>query len=115
MYSMRFLSDKRLILAAWTAIFLMKLVLGIAHFRAARKRIAPAPLNLTRITYQGTDPTVRTTLDNFSRSVNRTLDIYQRNAQRDHLVAAGAYFMAAAASFASIMLGLRDLAMGRHA
>lgn len=112
---MRLLSDKRVMLMTWIAIFIMKLVLGISHFMAARRRIAPAPLNLTHITYQGTDPTVRTTLDNLSSSVNQTLDIYQRNAQRDHLVAAGAYFIAAATSLSSIVIELKDLAASRHA
>lgn len=95
---------------AWIAIFLMKLSIGIFHVLAAqRSRIAPHQFGLNAIEYHGDDPEADRTFDSYSKSIIRTIDAYERNSQRMHLLAAYGYFAAAAASLASVILELRSL------
>ena len=95
---------------AWIAIFLMKLSIGIFHVLAAqRSRFAPHQFGLNAIEYHGDDPEADRTFDSYSKSIIRTIDAYERNSQRMHLLAAYGYFAAAAASLASVILELRSL------
>lgn len=108
--SAKFSSNRRVLLMAWIAIFLMKLSIGIFHVLAAqRSRIAPHQFGLNAIEYHGDDPEADRTFDSYSKSIIRTIDAYERNSQRMHLLAAYGYFAAAAASLASVILELRSL------
>lgn len=97
----------------WVVIFLIKLSIGIAHVLAAqRTRIAPLQFGLDSIGYQGSDPETGKAFDEYSKSIIRTIDVYQRYSQREHIVAAYGYFAAAFTSFVSIILELRSLIRG---
>lgn len=110
----RLQSDRRVVLVVWTAIFAMKLSIGLSHILAARReRIGPSRSLPELPEYQGADPGVRRAFDDCSRSLTRTIDSYQRNSQREHLLAAYGYLAAALTSLASIILELRSLARDR--
>lgn len=106
---MKHLFDRRFLIAVWVTIFLMKFVIGLAHLLTIRKSIKPVTLDLSQEAYQGTNPKTLDAFNAFAMSVNNTFDTYQRNAQREHLFAAGGYLIAALTSFLSIMLVLRDV------
>jgi hypothetical protein len=107
----RLQSDRRIVLVVWIAIFIMKLSIGISHVLAARKeREAPSRSVPELPGYRGHDPEARRALDDCSRSLTRAIDTYQRNSQREHLLAAYGYLVAALTSLASIILELRSLA-----
>lgn len=107
------LLDRRLLLAIWAAIFLIKFAMGIAHLAAVRKRISPVTLDLAPGDYRGTDTETRRTLEKFAISVDQTFDAYQRKTQREHLIAAGGYLIAALTSLLSFMAVLKGIIWGK--
>ncbi len=112
---MKYLFDRRFLIAVWITIFLMKFAIGLAHLLTLRKSINPVTLDLSQEAYQGTNPKTLDALNEFALTVNNTFDTYQRSAQREHLFAAGGYLTAALTSFLSIMLVLRDVLFIRGA
>lgn len=107
------LLDRRLLLAIWAAIFLIKFALGIVHLTSVRKRIAQVKLDMSPDAYHGTNPETRRALDEFALSINETFDSYQRRTQREHLIAAGGYLVAALTSLLSFMAVLRGIIWGK--
>lgn len=105
--------DRRLLLAIWAAIFLIKFAIGVAHLAAVRKRIERVRLDLSPDIYQATNPETRKALDKFALSVNETFDSYQRKTQREHLIGAGVYLIAALTSLLSFMAVLRGIIWGK--
>ncbi len=113
--SAKFSSNQRVRLMIWITIFLMKLSIGIFHILAAqRSRIEPLQFGLHAIEYHGNDREADRTFDEYSKSIIRTIDAYERNNQRMHLLAAYGYFAAAVTSLASVILELRGLLKGNR-
>lgn len=110
---MKYLLDRRLVLAIWAAIFFMKFAIGIAHLAALRKSIARVGFDLSPEAYHGTSTETRRAFDEFALSVNKTFDSYQRKTQREHLIAAGGYLIAALTSLLSFMIVLRGIIWGQ--
>jgi len=113
--SAKLFSSRRVVLTVWIAIFLMKLSLGIFHVLAAqRSRIVPLQFGLGSIEYRGSDIESSRAFDEYAKSITRTVDAYQRNSQREHLLIAYGYFAAAFTSLTSILLELRNLLKGNN-
>ena len=111
----KFSSNRRVLLMVWIAIFLMKLSIGIFHILAAQRyRAEPLQFGLNAIEYHGKDPETEKTFNSYSKSIIRTIDAYERNNQRMHLLAAYGYFVAAATSLTSAILELRSLLRGNR-